>query len=169
MSKLIATTNILCTDVPIHARHQVQLFDDGTVTCGCGSSGLTEARRLGAAVTLGSANVLRRSCAGLVAFVTVGLPRLVAARVDATGAWGGWKAAWDAYSTNGLVREAYRDLLHRRDAEFAETLKTAYRALSSCARYRNGMSRDEFRDEITFVPNGEVKIGASVADRKSVV
>jgi hypothetical protein len=163
MGKLIATTNILCTDVPNHPRHQIQLFDDGTVTCGCGDSGLVEARRLGAAVTLGVANVLRRSCAGFVAFVSVGLPRLVAARIDATGAWGGWKTAWDAYSTNALVREAYRDLLHKRDAEFAETLKVAYRALSSCPRYRNGMSRGEFRDEVTFVPNGEIKVGASIA------
>jgi hypothetical protein len=161
--KLIARTRILCTDHPQHARHEVRLFDGGSVECDCGDDAVTEGRRLGTAVSLGTANALRRSCAGLIAFVVVGLPRLVAARVDATGVWGGWKDAWTSYATNSLVREAYCHLVHARDAEHAELLKTAHRALSSCGRYRDGMSTRDFGDEICFVPNGEVKVGATVA------
>jgi len=162
-NKLIAKTRILCTDHPLHARHEVRLYEDGTLDCDCGEPAVTEGHRLGTAVALGAPNVLRRSCAGLIAFVAVGLPRLVAARVDATGNWGGWKDAWTSYCTNTLVREAYVDLLHKRDAEHAETLKAAHRALSSCGRYRDGMSRRDFGDEVCFVPNGDVAVGTQVA------
>lgn len=159
----LASSSILCTDTPTHQRHRVTVYDDGSVSCDCGDRAIEEARRLGAAVTLGSANVLRRSCTGLLAFVTVGLPRLVATRAEQTGEWGAWKSAWDAYCTNGLVREVYVDLVYKRDAEHAETLKVARRALVSCAKYRDGMSRRDFADEVCFVPNGEVKVGATVA------
>jgi hypothetical protein len=163
VNKLTAKTRILCTDDPKHPRHEVRLYEDGTVDCDCGADAVTEGRRLGAAVALGSPNLARRSCAGLIAFVVVGLPRLVAARVDATGVWGGWKDAWTSYATNTLVREVYCDLVHKRDAEHAETLKVAHRALASCARYRDGMSRSDFGEEICFVPDGTVEVGAHVA------
>lgn len=161
--KLIAKTRILCTDHAQHARHEVRLFADGKVACDCGEAAIAEGRRLGAAVTLGTANVLRRSCAGLIAFLVVGLPRLVAARVDVTGTWGGWKDAWISYAENALVREVYRNLIYSRDAEHADTLKVARRAISECRRYRDGMGRREFRDEVCFIPNGDVSVGKSVA------
>lgn len=161
--KVLGTTNILCTDNPTHQRHRVTVYEDGSVSCDCGEHAATEARRLGAAVTLGSVNLMRRSCTGLLAFVTVGLPRLIAARADQTGEWGAWKSAWDAYCTNGLVREVFVDLAHKRDEEHAETLKVARRALLSCAKYRDGMSKRDFADEVCFLPDGEVKVGASVA------
>jgi len=158
----IASTRILCTDHPTHARHLVTLYDDGSATCDC-PTGVTEGRRLGAAVALGAPNLARRSCAGLIAFVSVGLPRLVAARVDTTGKWGGWKDAWTSYATNQLVREAFRDLIQKRDAEHAETLKAAHRAIVTCGRYRDGMSRSDFGEEVSFVPNGTVEVGATIA------
>lgn len=163
-SKLITKTRILCTDNPLHQRHEVRLYEGGHCDCDCGPSAVAEGKRLGAAVALGAPNMLlRRSCAGLIAFATVGLPRLVAARVDATGNWGGWKDAWSTYSTNALVREIYVGLVHKRDTEHVVTLKTAYRAISSCGRYRDGMSQRDFGDEVRFVPNGEVKVGVTVA------
>jgi len=161
--KLIAKTRILCTDHPQHARHEVRLFDGGKVECDCGEPAVIEGRRLGTAIALGAPNVNRRSCSGLIAFIAVGLPRLVAARVDATGKWGGWKEAWTSYASNALVRQAYVQLVHSRDAEHAELLKTAHRAISGCGRYRDGMSKRDFGDEICFIPNGDVKVGASVA------
>lgn len=163
MSKVLAKTRILCTDTPQHARHEVRLFEDGKVSCDCGEEAVTKGKRTGVAVSLGAPNLLSRSCAGLVAFITVGLPRLVAARVDATGDWGGWKEAWTTYSGNSLVREAYVGLVHKRDAEHAETLKVARRALLTCSRYRDGMSQRDFGDEVRFIPNGEIKAGAPVA------
>jgi len=159
----LASTNILCTDSPKHQRHRVVVYEDGSVACDCGESAVEEARRLGTAVTLGNANMLRRSCTGLLAFVTVGLPRLTARRVDTSGEWGAWKPAWEAYNNNSLVREVFVDLIHKRDAEHSEALKIARRALLSCPRYRDGMSRREFSDEVRFVPNGEVKVGIQVA------
>lgn len=161
--KLISKTRILCTDNPLHNRHEVRLYEGGRCDCDCGPSAIAEGKRLGTAVALGAPNLLRRSCTGLVAFVTVGLPRLVAARVDATGNWGGWKDAWASYATNGLVREAYTALVHERDAEHAATLKAAHRALSSCSRYRDGMSQRDFGDEICFVPNSDIEVGAQIA------
>lgn len=162
MTKLIASTRILCMDAPKHPRHEVRLFDDGHVDCDC-PNGMEDGRRIGTAVALGTANVLRRSCAGLVAFLNIGLPMLVEARVDVTGKWGGWNDAWANYATNGLVREVYRTLTHKRDAEHGEALKIAHAAIGRCARYRNGMSRRDFRDELRFVPNGTVTVGTTVA------
>jgi hypothetical protein len=163
VTKQIASTRILCTDDPKHPRHEVRLYDDGSVDCDCGSTAIEEGRRIGASVTLGTVNVLRRSCAGLVAFLTMGLPRLVAARVDTTGNWGGWKDAWVSYAANGLVREVYSRLARARDAEHGEMLKIAHKAIGSCQRYRNGMSGRDFRDEICFVPDGAIAVGQPVA------
>jgi len=161
-NKLIAKTRILCTDQPGHPRHEVRLFEDGSVECDC-PTGVAEGRRLGTAVALGSPNLLRRSCAGLIAFVSVGVPRLVAARADLTRAWGGWKGAYLTYNTNTLVREAFRDLIEKRDAEHAEAFKVARRAIVSCGRYRDGMSQADFSEEVGFVPDGAMEVGASVA------
>lgn len=159
----LASTRILCTDTPKHDRHRVTVYEDGSVDCDCGPAAVEEGRRLGAAVALGGANILKRSCAGLIAFATVGLPKLVAARVDTTGNWGGWKEAWDAYCTNALVREVYVGLVHARDVEHAETLKVARRALVSCSHYRDGMSQRDFGEELCLVPNGAIEVGATVA------
>jgi hypothetical protein len=95
--------------------------------------------------------------------VTVGIPKLVEARVDSTGKWGGWKPAWDSYSTNGMVRETFADLVQKRDAKHAETFKIARRAMLSCARYRDGMSRGDFGEELAFIPNADVSVGTSIA------
>jgi hypothetical protein len=159
----LGTTTILCTDTATHPRHHVVIYDDGTAACDCGEAAIEQARLLGAAVKLGRANLVRRSCTGLIAFATVGLPHLVASRASERGEWGAWKPAWDAYCTNALVHQVYVDLVHKRDAEHAETLKVARRALVSCGRYRDGMSKRDFADEVCFVPNSEVKVGDFVA------
>lgn len=163
MDKQIASTRILCTDDPQHARHEVWLHDDGRVTCECGPAAVEEGRRIGASVTLGTVNVIRRSCAGLVAFLTIGLPRLVAARVDTTGNWGGWKDAWVAWASNNVVREVYSRLARARDAEHGEMLKVAHKAIGSCPRYRDGMKQRDFRDEVCFIPDGPIVVGQPVA------
>lgn len=161
--KKIASTRILCTDHPAHAHHLVTLYDDGSLACDCGPTAITEGRRLGTAVALGAPNLLRRSCAGLIAFVTVGLPRLVAARVETTGKWGGWKDAWASYCTNALVHEAFCVLVQKRDAEHGATLKAARHAIISCGRYRHGMSCADFGKEISFVPDSVIETGATIA------
>jgi len=160
--KIIAKTRILCTDNEGHAHHKVHLFEDGSIECDC-PSGVEDGKRLGTAVALGAPNMLRRSCAGLIAFISVGAPKLVAARADVTGEWGGWKDAWASYSTNVLVREVFCGLVEKRDAEHAEMLKVARRAMVSCGRYRHGMSRADFGQEVCFVPDSNVTAGTNVA------
>jgi len=161
-NKLIAKTKILCTDQPGHPRHEVRLFEDGTVECDC-PKGVEEGKRLGAAVALGAPNMLRRSCAGLIAYVAVGLPRLAAERADVSRSWGGWKDAYLTYNTNALVREAFSCLIEKRDAAHGEMFKVARRALVSCGRYRDGMSQADFSREVAFIPDAPVDVGQSVA------
>jgi hypothetical protein len=150
-------------DNPKHDRHLVVLYDDGSLKCECGPQGESDGQRIGAAVALGAQNLHRSSCAGLIAFVAVGLPKLVAARVDTTGKWGGWQQAWARYATNALVREAFRDLAQKRDEKHAEALKLAHKAIVSCGRYRDGMSRSEFGEEVGFVPDSNIEVGATIA------
>jgi hypothetical protein len=160
----INLTRILCTDSPTHARHEVRLLPDGRFECGCGPAAVEEGKKMGAAILLGAPNVERRSCAGLIAFLAVGIPSLVAKNVDKTGAWGGWKDSWVSYQTNGLAREVLTRCVHERDLEHVETLKAARKALSSCARYRDGMEREDFASELGFLPESdEATPGRSVA------
>lgn len=155
-------SRILCTDAPQHARHEVVLHANGTLTCDC-HSGVEDGKRLGAAVALGTPAVLRRSCAGLIAFLTVGLPRLVASRAADRGAWGGWKDAWATYCTNALVREVYSRLVYERDVEHVDLFKIAAAAMKRCGRYRSGMEVADFMSEVSFIPNAAIEPGAVVA------
>jgi len=171
MMKPVFKTRVLCTDVPQHAFHEVRLIvapdgqppSEDKFECDCGASAIEEGARLGTAVSLGAANVLRRSCAGLVAFLTVGIPQCVKRRADKTGEWGGWKDAWVAYQTNALVQQRFGDLIHERDKDSSETTAAVTKALCSCVRYRDGMTVSDFRQEVCVRDDLDPRVGMSVA------
>lgn len=168
-SVLVGRSLVTCARSADGKKHYVCYYADGTVTCGCGESAIESAARAGALVRLGGPEPTERTCASLACFLTSTLPGLIGRDDHATVPDANrtvpvddWRSSegWKSYSSLAVTQDVY-GFIQSQDPR-AKARSVATKEILKCKSYRDGMTRDDFAEELYF-SNAEPSEGAQVA------
>lgn len=145
---------VTCAGSTDGKKHYVCYYADGTVTCGCGESAIESAARAGALVRLGGSEPTERTCASLACFLMSTLPGLIGSD--------DWQNSegWKSYSSLAVTQDVY-GFIQSQDPR-AKARSVATKEILKCKSYRDGMTRDDFAEELHF-SNADPSEGTQVA------